>query len=260
MITPDGIPAAPPPEQRLWRYVDVPRFLAVCEDRALFFNRASTFADTFEGSFPQGQSQIERITGMVSGVSPEEIVEISPDFGDVWTTLRKWAYVSCWHISDSESAAMWSLYARDNASMALQTTVQRLADALGKPPAIPEGFFGSEDYVSGSVSYIDYATARIPLKNALSPLFHKRRSFDHEKEFRVLLSRFPVTSGRGIEHSLEPEEPGMLLPVDLSILLERITISPAAPEWFFALIAKIAARYELKCPIVRSELAAMPNY
>jgi hypothetical protein len=48
--------------------------------------------------------------------------------------------------------------------------------------------------------------------------------------------------------------------VDLDRLVERIHVSPTAPEWFADLVTDVCARYELSAPIEQSSLAGSPVY
>lgn len=36
--------------------------------------------------------------------------------------VRKHTYISCWHANEFESAAMWDLYSKNDASVAIETT------------------------------------------------------------------------------------------------------------------------------------------
>ena len=44
--------------------------------------------------------------------------------------LRERVYVNCWHQSEDDCMAMWSLYGRSQLSVALTTTVGRLRKSL----------------------------------------------------------------------------------------------------------------------------------
>ena len=52
--------------------------------------------------------------------------------------ITNWSYqgwknrvlVNCWHMNNSESAAMWNSYSYRNSGIALQSTFQRLKDAV----------------------------------------------------------------------------------------------------------------------------------
>jgi len=82
--------------------------------------------------------------------------------------------VSCWHMNEFESAAMWRLYAGGNNAIALQTRFDRLASVL------------PDEFGMGRVRYIDYLTDRIPEGNVFNPIMYKRKSFEHEEEVRAV--------------------------------------------------------------------------
>jgi hypothetical protein len=46
------------PEIRLWRYMDLSKFIALLQDRALYFARADKLGDPFEGSSPKKNQEI----------------------------------------------------------------------------------------------------------------------------------------------------------------------------------------------------------
>jgi hypothetical protein len=107
---------------KIWRYIDLTRFLSLLEDRALYFARADQLGDAFEGSFPKTNREqrpvrykeiIEKYeekklsVTFPGGACRTSFLEIQA-FIHEW--LCQWTFVNCWHINDSESAAMWRLY------------------------------------------------------------------------------------------------------------------------------------------------------
>lgn len=44
---------------------------------------------------------------------------------------QDWMYISCWHMNEYESAAMWKLYAKSSDAIAIQTTFQKLCESIG---------------------------------------------------------------------------------------------------------------------------------
>lgn len=48
--------------------------------------------------------------------------------------------------------------------------------------------------------------------------------------------------------------------VDLGQLVDRIFISPGAPDWFLDVVKGLAETYGLTAPIERSELSASPLF
>jgi hypothetical protein len=67
--------------------------------------------------------------------------------------------------------------------------IKRLRDS------IKDDFLTDPMYFT-KVKYIDYENERfegpIPELGALEPLFHKRKSYEHEKELRIITSNFVV--------------------------------------------------------------------
>src|SRR3989338_4981364 len=61
-----------PPDAKIWRYMDFPKFMCTLEDRALFFARADSFEDPFEGSYPRANVEARLSEG--SGGSIKFIV------------------------------------------------------------------------------------------------------------------------------------------------------------------------------------------
>jgi hypothetical protein len=236
--------------------------MALLEDRALFFPRASTLNDAFEGSFPEHQSVLDRVTSMLppEELRPGSIVSISPGLERLWATLRTWTAVSCWHVSEYESAAMWRLYSANDASVAILSTVGRLRQALGQPPAAEQGFHAGDSYQIGLVEYIDYSSDRIPAGSFLAPLFRKRRSFEHERELRATLVQYPISPQSEIDHDRIPTAAGVRVPIDINHLIAGVRVSPASPIWFADLVRQVAKRYELLCDVVQSEIDATPLY
>src|SRR6476660_3965684 len=101
----------PPRDTPIWRYIDFVRFVAMLNAGGLFFSRADLLGDPFEGTFsPQSVEEFCLAT--------RRPYEQGRAWAEVLRDLRKNSYVSCWHESEVESAALWSLYGN---SIALRT-------------------------------------------------------------------------------------------------------------------------------------------
>ena len=91
--------AAPPDDVILWRYMDVARFIALLDSKALYFARVFELGDPWEAAWPSGLKQRAVETLGASGQM----------FG-YYQLAAAQAVVSCWHENDNESVAMWRLY------------------------------------------------------------------------------------------------------------------------------------------------------
>lgn len=92
--------------------------------------------------------------------------------------------VSCWHINEHESEAMWQLYTAAGQGVAIESTKARL-----------EGALRSEGIIVDQVRYMDFDYDEIEKGHAHYSLFLKRKSFAHEQELRATI-RLP-TPGAG---------------------------------------------------------------
>jgi hypothetical protein len=109
------------PDVKLWRYMDLAKFLAILEDEALFFAAAANMSDKFEGA----RSPVNVAVRSELAHSPEYKglaafqTLIEAPYSQL---LTRYTYLSCWHASEHESAAMWSLYQHDGRGIAIRTT------------------------------------------------------------------------------------------------------------------------------------------
>lgn len=243
------------PESKLWRYMDLAKFISLIGKKKLFFASAESFEDIFEGAKgiverkPQWDNFyldfFKHAIQTVPGARPEEL---TPDYIesnskrllselDISGKIsRKHTFISCWHCNQYESEAMWKLYSTNvKNAIAVQTTYQRLYEALGKNPEI----------AIGKVNYIDYSSQ---FSSINGPYWYKRKSFEYEQEVRAIIQNIG-TNGGGLEKE-----------VDLEKLISAIYISPYAPKWFEEVVIDIVEKYELHKPVYHSDMEKRPFY
>jgi hypothetical protein len=180
------------------------------------------FDDPFEGSYT-------RINVEVRAYAPEgipddrkkEYIEVMKKSGDNNKHWPRYTAISCWHMNESESAAMWSLYLKSDEGIAVQSTFKKLKKSL----------IDDEDIYLRVVRYIDYEKDYIDARNLFAPFVHKRKSFEHERELRGLILKWPTGSGKKYFEE-ETIMGGTPIKVDLEELIEKIYIAPNAPLWF----------------------------
>jgi hypothetical protein len=114
------------------------------------------------------------------------------------------------------------------------TAVDVKRDALGNAETLAVEF--------GAVSYLDHHDDRLPVKGPLlydEPFFRKEKSFEHEREFRAVITDLPIrNNGVDFNETVFPNA-GVAVPVDLDTLVEEIVISPNAPSWFRDTVAHV---------------------
>jgi len=246
----------PPAEAVIWRYMDFAKLVGILKDRALFFARADSLGDRFEGA--KGLACRKSVwdthyllffreairnppPGHECTLSDEEVQRqaerLLRELEEEGKDQLRTAYVSCWHESDVESEALWRLYCGPpSTGVAIRTTFGALNESLGNDP----------DISIGRVRYVDFRRGFAEINGAI---YRKRKSLSHEKEVRA------VIGSRG-----GPER-GFARPVDLNVLLHSVLISPFAPFWFEAVLKETINRFGLPQDLVRmSELTLDPFF
>lgn len=234
----EAFPDQPAPTSTVWRYMDLPRFISLLEDEALYFARADQMVDRWEGSYSSVNLELRpRLYG-------EAWTNVAPHITQLRELSRQLIHMSCWHEAAEESAAMWDLYQREGRGVAVRSTWGDLTASLGSDRAV----------VGGRISYVDYDETYIPEGNLYAPFMHKRRSFSHEKEVRLLM----LTGDQEGKTMMIPEEPALPVPVDIKRLINAIYVAPEAPRWLYDLIGKVVRRYGHQIEIRQSDLALDP--
>ena len=229
----------PQPEDasvKVWRYLDLPRFIWLLSTGALAFARVDTLEDPFEGSVPP--------------TVYEKWKHRHADFvATAQRGLRKQAFVSCWHVNNTESEAMWRLYCGSHDGIALQTTYEKLDASL------PKGI------LLGAVQYLDYECDIDAPHDPLALLMHKRQAFEHEHEIRALI--WPASSPPGlVPPNLEEDTRVINVPWPATDSLERIYVSPYAEEWYRDVVVSVIEKFspELVDRLAWSHMRGVPLY
>lgn len=242
-------------ESHLWRYMDFTKYVNMLSSSTLYFARADTFEDSFEGAkgvIGNKENWDEHYLSVYKWalMNPPEGVEwnysedciekeaqrLLKEMETGGKAHRERVYINCWHENEHESEAMWRLYSSylDNA-IAIRTTFSSLYDALGRNPSIS----------IGRVKYIDYSKSYAGPNDSF---WRKRKSFEHEREVRAIV------------HDIESEALGKAMECDLTILIENIVVSPTAPEWFVDVLSKVNEKFGIDITINKSYLNEVPFF
>ena len=139
--------------------------------------------------------------------------------------------VWCWHKADSESKAMWDIYAK--AGVAVCTTPARMRRAL-KSYTVDSG-------IIGAVHYSETPEAETSPDLFLRPYLFKQSCYSHESEVRVIFFSEPHKNYDG--HKLQ---------IDASELIEEVRLSPDLPKDEALELAKVLR--PLSMPLPKCEL------
>ena len=237
-----------PPKRKslkVWRYLDLDKFTSLLEKRALYFASARQFDDAFEGSITRRHHEFQlKYSSNGFGVKSDFYQKhISNAFYEL-TRLTK---ISCWHINEHESAAMWQLYLSEGKGIAIQSTIGRLQSSL-KPFKL-KAEYGEETLRIGKVKYIDYRKDVMADKSMLDRFFYKRKSFSHERELRVAVSLRMAE-----EYGVSVPEKGVFVGAKLENLISAVHLAPLVDSEFRSKIEHIVSTNDFKFPIKQSEM------
>jgi hypothetical protein len=272
MVVEFNIDNFPDNSKPLWRYITFSKFVSLLISRHLHFTRADKFLDTFESSIPHQDLQNARnyfaalLSQPVVDVDGVSKFEKSGIRGYIQHFLKlaqkdamaitdeelpkymlrianRFQYVNCWQMNESESAGMWQLYMNANEGVAIQTTIEALKQSVQQ---------SKYSIYLGAVSYIDYTNESWGAYQALSPIFHKRKSFAHEREVRAVIVNPTDVDARNTD--------GVLIPVQLQTLVKNVFISPKAGNWFKETVKSVSIQYGLNIEPIQSTLYDEPQF
>lgn len=237
----------PPSDEniKIWRYMDFTKFVSILENKGIFFARADNLGDPFEGSFSAVNKKLRPLILKHADHLPDKSRN-----EDLVKKLRQWVQISCWHVSEYESAGMWNLYAKTDEAVCIQSTYRKLKNCLPNNAKI------------GLVRYVDYLSEWIPESNLLAPFMYKRKSFEHEKELRAILNLSGIDDFNLSFSDIEGDPPngGKWVSLDISKLIEKVYVAPYAPKWFGDLVESVVKTYHLSKPVVKSSLDDEPIF
>jgi hypothetical protein len=242
------------PEIKVWRYLSLAKFVSFLQARALYFCRIDKLDDPWEGHYARGDTnRVSPTTEVwlesIRKYNEANKIKSSPEDELMWALkasagVSKINYVNCWHMSSSESIAMWQIYGSRNDSLAVQSTYRRLFDVLPSSCAV------------GVVRYLNYDYDEVSMNDFFTAALCKRDIFDHEKELRCVL----LQGNESGDEIFEPLPDGVNVKVDIDSLIEKIYISPVADTFIIEVIRRLASTYSLSVPIVQSKINSAPEF
>lgn len=125
----------------------------------------------------------------------------------------------CWSIRQSETDAMWRIYAPNKDGVKMQSTPRRLLETLQQhtPSTSHQCYIGKVLYktktaIEKAVEKIDFKSPR----GVATSLLYKRKEFSHEREIRLL---FMGTSDETFSFN-----------VDTNLLIDKLVFDPRMPK------------------------------
>lgn len=256
---------------KIWQYMDLAQFVSMLQRKQLFFVKANTLRDPYEGIPPE----YDRLVKKSSSKMREKSLGGTKHTDDYERKVRARlirqsrvngarVLINSWHSNEYESAAMWQLYSQENSGIAIQSTVDRLSRCFRENK--------SDIIWIGEVEYLDYEEKRTLRTGVMDSFVRKRKSFEYEREVRAV-TRLPrevsAMPGRGNSHpgwnkdvknkvrKINPNDltdKGKYIDADISILVENVYVAPFSEYWFTEVVESLLSKYKLDKDVMKSDL------
>jgi hypothetical protein len=258
----------PPDDTRVRRFMDFSKYVAILENRALYFSRYDKLDDPFEGALSEQNidTHAKGYTAMLFelGTDPQLLDTDLDSYNHMilhhtqkrllgnFHKERIFLMINFWHMNHHESVAMWDLYVRTGEGIAVQSTIGRLQASFDASPF---------DIHMGEVRYIDYSQDPVDDSNVFTLLLSKRKSFEHERELRVFCRPHWDSTAEEPTVSVDEAPIGQNVRVELATLIEKIYVAPRTKSWFEDLVRTIGQIYDLEPKdFISSSLSERPLY
>lgn len=245
VVTPDD-------STEIWRYMDFTKYVDMLDSQTMYFTLANDLKDPYECSLYPFLSRSLR-------QSCENGDPMREDIKTMLNLFPKIFFVNCWHISKTESAALWQIYLKSNEGIAIKTTVGFLKKAVSncsKSVQIGKVIYGHENVKGFSgkdnIKNIPVKT-RGKLYHHIHAVLAKRECFQYENELRAIIAVQELT-----DNTVFHDGAGVRVPVDINTLIKEVYISPEAPPWIKNLVERVSGQYKLRAKIILSDMYDCP--
>ncbi len=184
----------------IFRYLDILKFLNLIVSKQLYFTNYKYFSDKYETEITE-KFLIDFATSADTDMENKTMQSLSNYY------LNR--FVNCWNISETEQYLLWKTYCQNIYSgVVIKSSVKNLRDSL---ESLNELIFACD-----RIHYISYSHEP---EHIDKPVFTKYDFYSSENEIRVSTI---------IDHS-EENDKGVLIPIDLNILIDKIILSSRSP-------------------------------
>ena len=242
------------PQALLWRYVNFWKFKDLVESGKLYLRRADKLNDEHEG-LPA--PEYERVLNL-NHYDLNDIIRRDDHIGSL-AQFRQAFYVSCWHLQDEETAAMWGRYGSDGVAI-----VTRYDIVKGVLAATPDRFL---------LGLMRYGTAHMTGWNVVRFVTTKREKYAPEREVRAMvwLTGTADAGNRHFDINDRPHDRPILDPpatmpegvkrtIDVRSLIRCIVVSPHAPAGRLVKAEALLRAAGIEAPVRVSDLTPYRSF
>jgi hypothetical protein len=233
-----------PSSQAVWRYMDFPKYMSIVVRRSLWFARADTFEDKWEG--------FSRCKPLKLSATPDAAMQ---DYAEDARQHVRWLnrlprqfFISCWTTAE-ESIGKWKVYTSGQHGIAIQSTTARVSSFVQQARSGP-----LSNWRAGNVHYEpestfddgDYGTSvDFDRSKAFDVFFRKRACFTEEGEWRAVIA--------------DKSTKGSAVPITFDGLIEQIVVSPLASRSFVDDVNAFGKAFGVPSLAFRSQLGRAPR-
>lgn len=275
------------PSTKIYRYMDLAKFLSLIHQRYLYFAKASSYEDRLEGmpteldGYMAGDMpelldlSLNSMWPTITPLTDEEVLKKGfatsaaldlvknrtvntilgavrasdyPNDNSLFEAVSHWVDVSCWHTDESDSESM-AMWKIYGAGSAAVCVESTLQDVISSMD-IPE----DRQVYAGKITYLDYKNDYVGGENFFGVFFQKSKFYDYEKELRVVIYPAGNTDPKTVR-----SEAGTKVNVDPKKLIKSVLVSPASSPWFHELIEKVLKEAGFTVPVLQSMIPIRPK-
>lgn len=193
------------PDQKIYRYMSLKKFMHFIETNKTFFTRLSSWDDTWEAptmklptQFTNGQIAVPQYSGEMD------------------------LFAQCW-TSKEESDAMWRIYSSSKDGIRIGTTAKKFELLQGGiNHYVIERVFYYKKLIEGA-NYINESSS---IMKIIRGGLIKRDAFEHEEEVRVIFLNQP----RIVDKCAKDEDNYFELDLNAKDFIDEIVIDPRAED------------------------------
>ena len=140
---------------------------------------------------------------------------------------------------------MWRLYLKSNEGLCILTDIDSFKKSFcNQQKSVFIGEVRYKDY-KNDYYYTDYNNNIVGFGsfNMFLPFIHKRKIYEHEKEYRAIVT---INDDNFIKKN------GILIETDLRKLIKKIILAPSSPKWFEELVRSTLDKFNFEFEISKS--------
>lgn len=226
---------------KLWRYMDLMKFIYLLDQQRLYLPRADSLEDQHEGATPLEQRRLEENSGIRKSVPLEKF----------YRQQRKCTFISCWSHQETESHALWRVFCGPDQGVVVFTRYYNLVKLLPQ-----------NESLNVEVGLVDYGREEPIPSNTLIPFFRKRRGFAYEEEARLVVNMQRCRDAQGLDEKLSRVPRSLEKRVNLTEFIEGIRVHPDSSAAYQKTVQTVLRKFapELLDLLKPSEMATRPAF